>query len=527
MPPNTVKWDEEYDVVVVGSGAGALVAALAATKRGLSVALIEKTDLYGGTTAYSGGGMWFPNNEVEINAGVADTPDLAREYLAGLMGDVASPLMDAYLEAGPQLVAELMQNPDLDFWWMPFPDYYHTPGSLPRGRGIFPEEQAAVEVADLVDTVREPLWPPTDPLIWGHSMVARFLKALTKTDAVVRRGFAFEELVLAEGRVVGIRAESGGESVFIRAEHGVLLACGGFDRDREMRQRYQAPLTGEWSLGAPGNTGDGIRAGIAIGAATDLMDQSWWTPGLLGPTGGASFLQGLHGGVIVNGAGERYANECLPYDRFGREMLKGQATGVEHLTSHIVFDQELLDTYGIPGSPDALYPGVDLAPWFDGGYLTKADTLEELAQLIGVPGDALVATVDRFNGFAKVGVDTDFQRGEDPYDLFFVAPVESINGTLKQIRTGPFYAAKVVLSDLGTKGGLVCDEKARVQDLSGDVIPGLYAAGNTMAAWSGEFYFGPGVPIGSSAAFAYLAVLDMAQRSASNTSPHFESADIN
>ncbi len=527
MEAESISWDGEYDVVVVGSGAGALVAALTAAKRGLSVAVIEKTDLYGGTTAYSGGGIWFPNNHVELEAGVADSQDLARDYLTGLMGVGDNPLMDAYLDAGPKVVAELAADPELEFWWMPFPDYFDTEGSLPRGRAIFPEEQAASAVEEHVASVREPLWPPTDPLIWGHALVARLLKALAATDAEVHRGLGLEELIKDNGRVVGLRATSADGDRFLRATLGVLLACGGFDRSREMRLEYQPPLTGEWSLGAPGNTGDGIRAGLAIGAAVDLMDQSWWSPGLLGPSGGASFLQGLHGGVIVNGAGVRYANECLPYDRFGREMLKGQTTGVEHLTSHVVFDQELLDTYGVPGAPDALYPGVDLDPWFDGGYLTKADTLEELASAIGVPSAALVETVTRFNSFAKVGADPEFGRGVDPYDLFFVAPVEGINGTLKQLRTGPYYAARVVLSDLGTKGGLVCDEAARVKDVAGRVIPGLYATGNTMAAWSGEFYFGPGVPIGSSVAFAYLAVLDMARAQDAALVSTTQTADIN
>jgi 3-oxosteroid 1-dehydrogenase len=498
-------WDEEHDVVVVGSGAGALTAALAAANRGLDVVVVEKTDLLGGTTAYSGGGMWLPNNDVELAAGVADTPALAQAYLDGLLGEDPDPKRDAYLAIGPAVVAELAKNPHLEFWWMPFPDYYDIDGSLPRGRSIYPSEIAATE-APFLDAVREPLWPPADPVIWGRALVARFLTALDALGVPVRPGTGLERLIRNGKRVTGVVARTDDKVVRIGARHGVILACGGFDRDPDMRQRYQPPLTGEWSLGAPGNTGDGIRAGMAAGAAVDLMDQAWWSPGLLGPTGSASFLQGLHGGIIVNADGRRYANECLPYDQFGREMLAG---GPGCLRSYLIFDQELLDLYGIPGTPDALYAGADLEPWFDGGYLWRADTIGELAGAIGVPEGNLVETVERFNRYAKAGHDLDFARGAAPYDLFFVAPVESVNAALKQIRTGPYYAAVVVLSDLGTKGGLVTDENARVLDTDGMAIPGLYATGNTMAAWSREFYPGPGTPIGSSVVFGYLAALDI------------------
>jgi 3-oxosteroid 1-dehydrogenase len=510
VPHEMKAFDEEYDLVVVGSGAGALTGALTAANRGLRVLLIEKTDLVGGTTSYSGGGMWLPNNDIELDAGVPDSTSLARAYVDGLMGEQPNALKDAYLDIGPTLISELNKNPHLEFWWMPFPDYFDTEGSLPRGRSIYPEELPAATAGAHLDSIRPPLWPPTDPVIWGHALVARFMAALDETHVEIRRETGLDYLVVEAGRVVGIEASTPAGKIRVRARHGVLLACGGFDHDSAMRREYQAPLTGEWSLGAPGNTGDGIRAGMKAGAAVDLMDQAWWTPAVPGPSGGASFLQGLHGGVIVNADGNRYANECLPYDQFGRAMLSGHSTGVSHIPSFLIFDQELLDMYGVPSTPDGLYAGADLAPWFDGEYLWRADSIEALAEQINVPSDNLVATVVRFNELAKVGRDDDFHRGETPYDLFFVAPVESINGALKQVRTGPFYATKVVLGDLGTKGGLVCDEHARVKDEQGVVIPGLYAAGNTMAAWTGEFYLGPGTPIGSSVAFAYLAVLDIA-----------------
>src|SRR5262249_26241995 len=156
-------------------------------------------DLFGGTTAYSGGGIWLPNNDIELAAGVPDTPELARAYVDGLLGSAANALTDAYLTIGPSLIAELAKNPHLEFWWMPFPDYYDTDGSLPRGRSIYPEELTAAAAATTLSTVREPLWPPTDPVIWGRALIARFLNALAETDVSVRCGIGLTRLVKSEG----------------------------------------------------------------------------------------------------------------------------------------------------------------------------------------------------------------------------------------------------------------------------------------------------------------------------------------
>jgi hypothetical protein len=305
--------------------------------------------------------------------------------------------------------------------------------------------------------------------------------------------------------VTGVEAVAAGETVRLRAARGVLLAAGGFEGDAAMRAEHGVPGTAEWSMAPAGaNTGDPIRAAAAIGAATGLMDEAWWCPGVALPDGRAAFTLGFHGGLMVDASGRRFANESLPYDRMGREMTAAPG----RVPAHLIFDSRFrgrLPAISLPGRPTDEH--------LEAGTWVRAESLPELAELIGVPGEALADTVERFNGFAATGVDEDFHRGEDPYDLFFTGrPGDRPNPCLVPVDTPPYYAARVVLSDLGTKGGLRTDPDGRVLDGDGRPIPGLYAAGNTSASFSGRRYPGPGVPIGSAMVFAYRAVRDIARR---------------
>lgn len=526
--------EETYDVVVVGSGGGGLIGAYAAASRGLRTLVIEKTALVGGTTAYSGAGLWFPGSPPITRAGVEDGIENARTYLRNVVADSSRErLQDAYLRAGAQLIAELEQN----LWFQsfvhgPVPDYYPSvPGASPGGRTIFPPEIPAAELGEHARLVREPI--PTErwgadqgPVLnGGRALIGRALAAFLESGhGSLRLNTALESLVVEDGRVVGVEALSDGERVTIRAGRGVLLAAGGFERNRELRAKYQPiPLTGEWSNGAPGNTGDALQAGIAIGAATELLDEAWYVPGLVQPDGLPVFHTGTRGGIWVNAAGRRFVNETRPYDQAGHEIARlHTTTGVSHIPTHWLFDQRQLDRDSFGGPPDQ-----PLRPeWLESGALKKADSLQELAELIGVPFDALNTTVEEFNGYAHTGVDEAFHRGESAWDQMFhhvvgfpAAPEQNYpapptpdwpNPLLLPLDTPPFYAATVVLSDIGTKGGLKTDERARVLRPDGRPIEGLYAAGNTAAAMSGRVYPGAGTPIGSSLAFSYLAVLDIA-----------------
>jgi 3-oxosteroid 1-dehydrogenase len=521
---------DTYDVIVVGSGAG-LVGAYAAASRGLRTLVIEKTEYVGGTTAYSGAGIWLPGNAAEQRAGIEDSPDLARPYLDAIVGDDSpASVREAFLQAGPRLIEELERNPRFgQFVWQGVPDYFAgRPGSLPQGRTIFPQDFDRAELGDLEPLVRRPLWTErwgvdVEPvMVGGQALIGRALLAFMETgNGTVLTKTALERLLVEDGVVVGVEALSEGERVTFRASRGVLLAAGGYERNGKLRQQFQPELTDEWTQGCEGNTGDALNAGIDAGAATDLLEEAWFAPGLVVPNSRPVFYTTVWSGIWVNAAGQRYLNERLPYDRAGHEMLRAQVTSdVSHLPTHWVFDQRQLDNKRafatLPVAPHV--PGwFDVDKFLEAGVLKRADTLEELAELIGVPAGALTKSIEQFNGYARSGKDEQFGRGEAPWDQMVVhiagAHTDGPNPCLGVIDKPPFYAAQIVLSDLGTKGGLKTDDHARVLRPDGSVITGLYASGNTMAPMSGRIYPGAGGPVGSSMAFSYIAALDLAGES--------------
>ncbi|MEU4658425.1 FAD-dependent oxidoreductase [Streptomyces sp. NPDC023723] len=525
---------DTYDVIVVGSGGGGLVGAYVAASRGLRTLLIEKTDRVGGTTAYSGAGIWFPGAAPIARAGAEDDIEAARAYLRYVVADDDRvPLQDAYLDAGPKLIDELEQSPWFQsFTYDPVPDYYtDAPGATAGGRTIFPPRIAVAELGDHAALVRdsipvERLGAERGPVFdGGRALIGRALAAFLETgNGTLRTQTRLTDLVVEDGRVVGVTADSAAGQAEFRAARGVLLAAGGFERDAELRREHHTlPLDGSWSNGAPGNTGDALRAGVAVGAATELLDEAWFVPGLVHPDGLPVFHTATRSGIWVNAAGERFVNENRPYDQTGHELIRlHSSTDVSHIPTHWILDQRQIDRDGFGGSPDE-----PVRPeWLESGALKKADSLEELAELIGVPYGALAKTVEEFNGYARTGVDERFHRGETPWDRMYsfivgfpagpvmnylIQPVpEAPNPLLLPLDTPPYYAATIVLSDIGTKGGLKTDEHARVLRPDGAAVPGLYAAGNTAAAMSGHVYPGAGTPIGSSLAFSYRAVLDMA-----------------
>lgn len=526
--------EETYDVVVVGSGGG-LVGAFAAASRGLRTLVIEKSGLVGGTTCYSGAGLWFPGSAPLGRAGIADTDlEEARTYLRTVVNDSSrEDLQDAYLAAGAALIDELEENRWFQsFAHQPVPDYYPSAsGATPHGRTIFPPPVLAAELGENAPLVRTSLpserWGQHEgpELSGGRALIGRALMAFLETgNGTLRLNTALESLVVEDGRVVGVDAVSDNQKVRFRAEGGVILAAGGFERNAELRAKYGAiPLTGEDSNGTPTNTGDALEAGIAVGADTELLDEAWFIPGLVQPDGLPVFHSGTRGGIFVNAAGERFVNETQPYDQTGHAMHHAEVTtGISHNPTHWVLDQKQIDRDGFGGDP-AKGVGDD---WFTSGALKKADTLEELAEIIGVPFEALSQSIKEFNSYAETGVDEKFHRGETPWDMMFhhvvgfaalpeqnyIVPIETDlpNPLLIPIDTAPYYAATIALSDIGTKGGLKTDTHARVLQADGNPIAGLYASGNTMAAMSGRVYPGAGTPVGSSLAFSYLAALDIA-----------------
>lgn len=530
--------EDTYDIVVVGSGGG-LIGAYAAASRGLRTLVIEKTNRFGGTTAYSGAGLWFPGSAPLRRTGVEDDVEAARTYLRDIIADDSrQALQDAYLSTAPRLIDGLEQNPLFQFFdYGPVPDYFGDhPGASSAGHTIFPPDITAAELGDLTALIRDQIpverrgFAPSPVLTGVRALIGRALKAFLDTgNGSYLLETALDSLIVEDDRVVGVEAVRKGERLRIRASRGVILAAGGFERNRKLREQYGvAPYKRDWSNGAPANTGDALQAAVALGADTDLLDEAWYVPGLVQPDGLPVFHTGTRGGFWVNSAGERFMNECQPYDRAGHEMLRlHRSTGIPHIPAHWVFDQRQLDRDSFGGDPTR----PPRPEWFASGALRKAETLEELAELIAVPLENLRKTVAEYNDAAHKGVDEKFHRGQSAWDEmhsqvvgfpagpqmnYAIGPnTEATNPVLPPLDSPPYYVAMVVLSDIGTKGGLKTDANSRVVRPSGEPIPGLYASGNTMAAMSGRVYPCAGTPIGSSLVFSYRAVLDIVDSSLS------------
>lgn len=554
--------DEKYDVVVVGSGAAGMAAALTAQRHGLRAVIIEKAAHYGGSTARSGGGVWIPNNEVLIRDGVEDTPEAARTYLHGIVGDVVpGERIDTYLERGPEALSFLLANSPLRMQWVPdYSDYYpELPGGRVGGRSVEPKPfnlkklagqrahlepdygksplNVTVTQADfrwatlMMRTPRGVLRVLRIGLRWIWSMLTRkdlavrgqaFIGALRvgllRAGVAVLLDTALEDLHVEDDSVAGVVVSSDGQQRVIRARYGVVLASGGFEHNAAMRQQYQrAPIGSDWTVGAKANTGDGILAGERLGAALDLMDDAWWGPSI--PlTGGPWFClaeRTLPGGIMVNDRGERFMNEALPYveavhKMYGGEYGRGEGPG-ENIPCWMIIDQRYRNRYVFAGVPPRRpFPG----RWYKAGVVVKAPTVSALAEQLGIGPDALAATVDRFNGFVREGRDADFGRGDSGYDRYYGDPTIKPNPCLSPIDQAPFYAITMVPGDLGTKGGLRTDVHARVLRTDETIIEGLYAAGNASGPVMGHTYAGPGATIGPAITFGYLAALHIRDRAA-------------
>ena len=543
-----------HDVVVVGAGGAGMTAALAAARSGLDTVVVEKSSWFGGSTARSGGGVWIPGNYALVEAGEADDPVEAKRYLDSIVGDVVPKVRrDTFLERGPEVMEFLREHTPVRFAWVPeYSDYLpEQPGGRARGRSVEPVPMDARFLGAELKRLHPPYTKaPANlivtqadfrkislgmrtlkgPLTMLKVMLNRFVSiargrrmfamggalAIGLRQGLIDAGVPVEydteltDLVVEDGRVTGVRVVRDGVVRTIRARRGVVLASGGFEKNLELRERYQpSPTSTDWTTGAESNTGGGHLAGMSAGADVALMDDAWWGPTIPLPRGPWFALaeRNLPGSIIVNSAGKRFMNEALPYVEAVHEIYRGEQTGVPHVPAWMVIDQRYRNRYLFAGlSPRQPFP----RRWYEHGTIKKADTLEGLAAEIDVPADALRATVDRFNGFARTGVDEDFHRGESAYDRYYSDPTVKPNPSLHRIDQGPFYAVRIVPGDLGTKGGLVTDEHARVLRPDGTVIDGLYAAGNASAAVMGHTYAGPGATIGPALVFGYLAAEDIA-----------------
>jgi len=563
--PTPAITEAEVDLIVVGSGAGGLLAAVRAADAGLSVLVVEKASHIGGTSALSGGGIWVPCNHDQAKAGVQDTLEDAFRYMRACARGLASDeRILAYLETAPAM-ARYLDKVGVAYHCMPlYADYYPgMPGARSGGRTMDPVSFNAARLGlEALEQVR-----PTNPgqlimgrmnidafdahtmlskkrganwalakimlryyfdypwrrktrrdrrLTGGQALVAGLYAALRQRKVTLLLDAPMRELVRHDGRVDGIVIEHEGQRATLKARRGVLLAAGGFERNQTMRERYlPRPTDARWSATPPeGNTGDAIEAAAAVGAALHLMEHSWGVPTIDVPKEEKHrplFVErSMPGCMVVNAQGKRFLNESGPYPEFQQAMFAEHAAHGGAIPAWIVFDADFRAKYPMgPLMPSVAVPDSRVRKrWWD-TLVWKGDTLEALAAAIGVDAGGLTLSATRMGMFARSGEDLDFGRGGNVFDRYYGDVNVKPNPNLAPIAKPPFYAMKLWPGDIGTKGGLLTDLDGRVLNTEGRAIEGLYCTGNNSASVMGPSYPGAGSTLGPAMTFAYRAVAHM------------------
>jgi len=550
-------WDYQTDLLVVGAGGAGMACALTASTEGLDTLVVEKTESYGGTTALSGGVLWIPNNSLMPRAGATDSEDRALTYLKHNIGNrVGEAKLRAFVANAARMLDYLCRHGYLQvLTFEGFPDYRpEDPGAAGAGRSVEPKvfagrklgaalpelrARSALAPAGIVGTMSElrrlaairsnPIellkaWQVFPRNLWnrltrashmsnGAALAAWLRHGLQKRGIPLWLNTGLTELIIADGTVVGAGVMRDGVRQRIRAARGVVITAGGFEHNPEMRRQFFGTgATSEYTSGSPGNTGDAIRAGLEVGAAVDLMDDAWWAPTFMPPGQKPQiviFERGKPGNIIVNAAGQRFANEADPYNELVKQMQEADRSGPSAIPAYLIFDDTYRNRYPLGG----MMPGITPKRYIDNGFVTRADTLEALADAVGIDPAGLTATVARFNDMARNGRDEDFHKGDSAFDRFAGDPTVEPNPCLAPLERPPFYAMKLYPGDLGTKGGLLTNEHAQVVRGDGTVVAGLYAAGNSSASVMGNFYPGAGGTIGPAMTFGYIAAMHAAGRS--------------
>ncbi|SDZ49002.1 FAD-dependent oxidoreductase [Herbiconiux ginsengi] len=535
--------DDSYDVIVLGSGAAGLTAAFTAAHEGATVAVFEKNYRVGGTTAWSGGHMWVPNNNFMGDIGRADSTEEAVTYLMSMSRGIADEtLVRAFVEAAPKMADYLSENGGIAFFAVPTPDYHpeHPGGKPTGGRSLGNELFSFDELGEWRDRVEvSPYYsvyyrmdelgigsavpkPPSaaelarrevkDERGAGGGLIGALLHACLRSGVHVEVSTPAVDLQIEDGNVVGVVIDSEQGRRTILARRGVVLATGGFEWNEEYRRTF---LRGTVHKPASihTNTGDGLRMAMKAGAALQNMREAWWIPITVLPEGINSMdLDMINAdrtrprSIMINRLGMRYTNEATNYNTIVGAFHQEDVNEFNYanLPTWIIVDQRNIETYGSRGVP---YNGT--TP----DWLIEGATLRELAERLGVPADALEATVARWNANVADGVDPDFHRGESAHDRWWGDPYKkgSIDGTLGPLDTGPYYAMELKPGVIGTKGGPKVDIHARVIGLDDEVIPGLYAVGNASSP-TGAGYGGSGGTLGPAMSFGWLAGRHAAQR---------------
>ncbi len=528
-----------YDVVVLGSGAAGLTAALVAHDAGARVAVFEKASHVGGTSAWSGGMVWIPDNPHMPEIGAHDSEPEAIEYLLSMShGTMSEDLVRAFVRTGPEMVRWLEAHTPVRFVAVPgFPDYHpELPGGKPEGGrtlecpmysyrelGAWAERVSRGEFyVEVRTTIGEtPLGRPIPAEVpaaeierrraanergRGQSLVGRLLRGCLDRHIEPYTGYRATELVTSAGKISGVRFETAQGPAHIEARRGVILATGGFEWNRSLVSAFlRGPL--QAAVSTPTNTGDGLIMAMKAGAALGNMREAWWQPAMQVPRPGhtpaihmVTCERTFPRSIMVNRAGRRFTNEAANYNAFGAAFHEIEVNRLEYrnLPCWLIFDEGYLERYGF---------GWDSGPGCAPEWVTRAPALESLAETLRIPAAALIETVQRWNAMVASGHDDDFCRGDSANDTWWGDPAlkGQRGGTLGPLDKAPFYAVEIVSSTLGTKGGPRTTIDGQVIDHDGNPIRGLYAAGNVMASPMGMTYGGAGGTLAPGMVFGYRA----------------------
>lgn len=557
-----MNWDETRDVVVVGSGNGGLTAALCLYEMGVkNVLVIDSADQAGGTSALSGGGVWIPGNLYAEAEGVKDSYEDALAYVLATdpEGVVPREMVEAYLQNAPRMLRFLHDRTRMRYRSLAhYPDYFSDlPGSRTGHRSIEPEPVSVTRLkgrgrhlrdvhpilkilgrVPMTQTeghlfnVQAPGWQLLAARLFaeyfldlpqrlstrvarratcGKAGVARLLWSMEERDIPLELRTACVDLISENGRIKGLIVEQGGRRRRIECTRGVVLASGGFEHNQRLRETYlPAPTDTNWSTTHKGNTGAPIEIAQKHGARLARTAGAWWVPTFRVPGAAHPYPSIMEksypGSIVVDRRGKRIANESMNYQIFVRECHKLHREGIRTDQLWLVFDAEFRKKYVVsPILTSRLKPDWTLPKdYFNPDFLTKGNTIEELARKVGMDADGLSETVTRFNRFAREGKDEDFGRGDSDYDRYYADPSVKPNPCLAPIGKGPFYAIRIYLGEFGTNGGLDIDTNGQVRGEDGRPMSGLYATGNCAAAVL-PAYPGPGSTLGPAMTFAYQA----------------------